>query len=97
MKRIMCVIWLSLTAAAACLQADDKAEAILKRAELVLYPDSFHVKNTLSATGPGKNPAPLVFDVLHKKDTGTVMEILSPARRAAKLVISRAMGTQAVK
>jgi outer membrane lipoprotein-sorting protein len=79
MKYGMAIIFLGL-GSLVWVQADPPAEALLKRAELVLYPDSFHVRNTLTTTGPGKNPAPIVFDVLHKKDTGTVMTILSPSR-----------------
>jgi outer membrane lipoprotein-sorting protein len=79
MKQVM-LLSMFLSAVVWPMTADDAAEKILKQAETIIYPDSFHVKNTLTTTGPGKNPAPIVFDVFHKKDTGTVMNILKPAR-----------------
>jgi outer membrane lipoprotein-sorting protein len=92
MKRTLILLMVLLLAASGALCADDAALAVLKRAEQILYPDSFHVKNTLTTSGPGKSNVPLVFDVYHKKDTGTVMEILSPARSKGIRFLERANG-----
>ena len=72
--------------------ADPAALAVLKRVESIIYPDNFHVKNILTTTGPGKSGVPLVFDVYHKKDTGSVMTILSPARSKGIRFLERSNG-----
>ncbi|MBN2351300.1 MAG: outer membrane lipoprotein-sorting protein [Spirochaetales bacterium] len=92
MKRNCILMALLFLSAAWTVSADEAALAVLKRMELIIYPDNFHVKNALTTTGPGKSGVPLVFDVFHKKDVGSVMTILSPARSKGIRFLERSNG-----
>ncbi|MBN1524266.1 MAG: outer membrane lipoprotein-sorting protein [Spirochaetales bacterium] len=56
------------------------ATAFLKQAESIMYPDNFYLVNTLVTTSPVKSDTSMTFEIYHRKDAGTLMEITEPAR-----------------
>jgi outer membrane lipoprotein-sorting protein len=56
------------------------ADWLLEQAELVLYPESFYSKVTMTTIKPGKDDKVMVIESYYKKDVGTFMEILAPDR-----------------
>ena len=56
------------------------AEEVLRRAERSMFPDSFVMRATLRTLESGTEATSMQMDISYKRDVGSRIEILSPAR-----------------
>jgi len=55
-------------------------EEIIRRAEQTVFPDAYVMRVTLQTVQPGREPASMEMTVTYKRNVGSRIELLSPAR-----------------
>jgi outer membrane lipoprotein-sorting protein len=56
------------------------ADSILKEMERTLYPEQYYMKLTIVTQEPGSRERAMELEIWYRKDIGTYMELLAPAR-----------------
>lgn len=64
-------------------------EDLLARAELAMFPPSYHATMSMTVTRPGKPARSQDMEVFAKKDVGTLMRITAPERSAGLRFLER--------
>ncbi|MBN1410222.1 MAG: outer membrane lipoprotein-sorting protein [Spirochaetales bacterium] len=79
MKKIMVFLLFSLVSTQIFPEITDPQD-LLKKAEEAMYPENFFLRLSLTTEKPDGEKKVTVIETLHKKDTGSLMEILKPSR-----------------
>lgn len=80
MKNMCLLIFLLLSTAFSAWSQTPDAQELMREADKALYPENFSMTITLLTTQPGKRDRFLRLENIHKKGSGSFMEITEPSR-----------------